>query len=218
MVATPLATAADLVLRYPIVTQDIDPLILADTMLQATDHIEGLTQRRLAPFTGVLYQDRLLGIDPMEYGATADMPLPFSGSLGLSYANAVGASDLVRHFWLDEFAPRNSELWTYNVQSIILELTYGNTIAVNVSGVRGPATTDGHIWLPLGTLAPIGTRVNVLYGGGYTVGIPPSLRLACLYQAVKFLIVDTEPQSRQGLHTDALEAQIVSLLAPWART
>lgn len=217
----PLATAADFTARFPEIARSSDPLIIAETMVEATDHIEQLVSRRLAPFTGHVYEDRLYGIDPSEYGdQSVSQALPWAGSLGMTLANALGADGLVRHFWLDQFAPHHSELWTYDIQSVNIQLTYGNSIAVDFQngGMVGPAVTDGHIWLRLGTFAPVGSRVIVQYGGGYTVAIPPALKRACLYQAVLFLGIDAEPMLRAQMNYDALEGQIVKLLAPWART
>jgi hypothetical protein len=216
----PLATADDFMRRYKMMAQDFDPIVIEETMVEATAHIESMVSRRLAPFTNHVYEDRLYGIDPTEYGGTSNgIPLPWQGSLGVSYANALGAGDLVRHFWLDQFAPVYPELWSYNLQSIILQLTYGNTMPIDIlnGGITGPAITDGHVWMRLGTFAPIGTRITVTYGGGYTNGIPPDLRRACIYQAAAFLIKDAEPQNRPNVNSDALDAMIIQLLAPWSR-
>jgi hypothetical protein len=215
----PLATAADFTIRYPNVAQMFDPLVIEETMVEATSVLETMVNRRLSPFTNLVYEDRLEGLDPMEYGANSDLPLPFSGSLGLSFANALGADGLVRHFWLDHFAPFYPELWTYDLQSIVLTLTYGNKLVINLPQgiIDGPAKTDGHVWLQIGTFAPEGTRVTATYSGGYTVGIPPALKRACIFQAAELLIRDTEPQNRGQLSTEALEGMIIKIMAPWAR-
>ena len=139
--------------------------------------------------------------------------------VGASYANALGAGQLTRHFWLDQFAPFHPELWTYDIQSITLDLTYGNVQTIDFShgGLTGPDTTDGHCWMRLGTFAPVGTRVEVVYGGGYTLVIPPALKRACIFQAAKFLMMDAEPMLRAQMNTEELDALIVSILASWAR-
>lgn len=217
----PLATSSDLLRRYPALCEDVDPQLLDELMVEATDAIETMVGRRLAPFYGLINEFRLHGIDPQEYGADSNTPLPFQGSLGLSFANALGgANDLVRHFWLDEFAPFHSELWTYNIISLSLTLTYGNTQLIPPAQgwvINGPSVTDGHGWLRLGTFAPEGTRIKCVYDGGYTKGIPPALKRACVFQAAEYLIRESEPQSRTGLNSEKLEAEILKLLAPWAR-
>ena len=217
----PLATAADFVARMPMVAKNYDELVIAETMVEATDHIENMVGRRLAPFSGHTYEDRLFGIDPDEMGngGSPTMAMPWAGSLGTSYSNALGAGQLVRHFWLDQFAPFHPELWTYSIQSIVLDLTYGNEMTIDFSngGLTGPSATDGHCWMRIGTFCPVGTRVKVVYGGGYTVAVPPALKRACIFQAAKFLMMDAEPMLRQQMNTDELDAQIVSILASWAR-
>ena len=214
-----LASVADFQRRYPELVVDLEPSLLADILVEATTHLEDLTGRRLAPFTGHIFQERLFGIDPMEYGNNADMPLDIYGSLGLSQAIALGASTLVRHFWLDQFAPVYPELWTYNIQSMTIFRTYGDYQPIEFAdgGIRGPDVTDGHVWLRLGTFAPEGTRVQVVYDGGYTKGIPPSLRRACLFQAAKFVILEFEPQVRREMNLEEIESQVNKLISPWIR-
>lgn len=214
-----LASVADFQRRYPELVVDLEPSLIADILVEATTHLEDLTGRRLAPFKGHIFQERLFGIDPMEYGNNADMPLDIYGSLGLSQAIALGASTLVRHFWLDQFAPVYPELWTYDIKSMNIYRTYGDTQPINFKngGIRGPDVTDGHVWLRLGTFAPEGTRVTVVYDGGYTKGIPASLRRACLFQAAKFVILEFEPQIRREMNLDEMENTVNKLIGPWVR-
>lgn len=214
-----LASVADFKRRYPELVVDLDPTTIADILVEATAHLEDRTGRRLSPFTGHIYEDRLFGIDPDEYGNNADMPIDIYGSLGISQAIALGASTLVRHFWLDQFAPVYPELWSYEIQSMVIYRTYGDFQAIDFAngGIRGPDTTDGHVWLRLGTFAPEGTRVRVIYNGGYTKGIPASLRRACLFQAAKFVILEFEPQTRREMNLDEIQKQIDDLIAPWVR-
>ena len=150
-----LATVADFVARFPELSKGFNETIIAETLVEATDHIESVCSRRLAPFTNYTYQDRIRGIDPSEYGESVpNVPLPWGGTLGMSYANALGDGQLARHFWLDQFAPFHPELWTYNIHSVVITLTYGNTLAIDFAngGMTGPAITDGHCFVP-------GTRV-----------------------------------------------------------
>lgn len=214
-----LATVDEFSKRYPELVVDLDPTTIADILVEATAHLEDLTSRRLAPFTGHVYQDRLFGIDPVEYGNNADMPMDIYGSLGMSQAIALGASTLVRHFWLDQHAPAYPELWTYDIQSMTIYRTYGDYQPIDFAhgGVRGPDVTDGHVWIRLGTFAPEGSRIEVVYNGGYTKGIPPSLRRACLFQAAKFVMLEFEPQTRREMNLQEIDTQINSLIGPWVR-
>jgi hypothetical protein len=214
-----LATVTDLKRRYPELVVDIEDDLLADILVEATAHLEDTTGRRLAPFKGHIYEDRLFGIDPAEYGNSADLPVDIFGSLGMSYATALGSSNLVRHFWMDQFAPVYPELWTYTIQSMTIYRTYGDYQPIDFlhGGVRGPSITDGHVWLRLGTFAPEGSRIKVVYDGGYTNGVPPSLRRACLFVAAKFIILEFEPQTRREMNLDEMDTQVERLIAPWVR-
>ncbi len=216
-----LASTEQLVARQPELTRDLDAAVIQSILEEATQHIEDRTGRRLAPFVGHVYQDTLEGIDPDEYGGNGDLPMSFTGTLGLSQASAYGfgAADLSRHMWLDQFAPVRPELWTYNIQSMQVYRTYGDTQPIDFAngGILGPDVTDGHVWFRMGTFAPIGSRVQVIYDGGYTVSIPPSLRQACILQATKSLILDAEPQNRKDMNLDEIDAQISMLVGPWMR-
>src|ERR1017187_5313890 len=212
-----LATVEQLQIRYPEIVRDLDPQVLQETLEEATRHIETRIGRRVAPFVGHIYQDRLWGIDPSEFGADSNTPLSFAGSLGRSQAQAFGANNLVRHFWVDQFAPLYPELWTYNVQSMQIYRSFGDTqpILFGGGGILGPDSTDGHVWLRLGTFAPEGSRIQVIYDGGYTVSVPSDLRRACIYQAIKFLIIDIEPQFRKDMDLVEIDSQISLLLGGW---
>ena len=215
-----LATVADLQRRFPEVVQGIEPQVLADILVEATSFIEDNTNRRLAPFTNHICEERLFGIAPDEYGdVSADMPIDIYGSLGISKAAALGASDLVRHMWLDQYAPFYPELWTYNITSFIIYRTYGDhqTIDISNGGIIGPNTTDGHVWFRLGTFIPEGTYARVIYSGGYTLGAPPALRRACLFQAIKYVILECEPQMRASMDLKEIDEVVMSNIAVWAR-
>jgi hypothetical protein len=194
-----------------------DPLYLADLVVEATAWIENAVDRRLAPFTNLQETDRLYGIDPTEYGASTDSPLDIYGSLGLSKAQAYQDDSLVRHYWLRQAAPHYPELWTYSVHSITLHLTYGNIIKVDPTSIEGPWPDDGHMRFRLGTFAPEGTTIVLVYGGGYTVGIPPDLQRLCKYKAAKLLMLDLEPQQRKEMNWSEIDAECLTILSNWTR-
>ena len=213
-----LSTVARFQRRYPMLAKDRDPITIQETLIEATADIESLTSRRLAPFQNIIFEDMLNGINPNEYGDDSPgMPMSLQGSLGVSFANALGSDDLVRNFFIDQYAPLYSELWTYDIQSITLSLTYGNTQSVQLDAVYGPAANNGFMRLPLGTFAPEGTRIIIVYSGGYTLGIPPNLGRACLMQTAKLLTVDAVQagHSTEGMaeHNDSVDR----LIAPWMR-
>ena len=215
-----LATVADFQKRYKLLAKNLTEEVIAESLVEATAHLEDRTSRRLAPFTNTIYEDRIWGIDPDEYGGQANiMPMSYAGSLGISYANAIGANDLSRHFWLPAYAPTYPELWTYTISSIELYLTYSSQQPILVTNLIGdsPSVSDGHIWLQLGTFSPPGSRIKVIYSGGYTKATPPSLKQACLMQTAKLTVFYAEQQNRADVHLEDLNEQLDILLAPWMR-
>jgi hypothetical protein len=215
---TPLVSVETLTKRYPDLVSGIDQSVLSDIVVEATAHIEDMCGRRLAPFTGYVESMRLEGVDPDEYGSTVQMPVDIYASLGMSYANAMGSQDMVRHFLVSQYAPMYPELWTYNVHSIVVYTTYGTAQSLNLTNLLGPDPTDGHVWMRLGTFAPIGSRVTITYDGGYTVATPPALARAALFQTAKFIILETEPQQRRGMDLTELEDTINKLMGPWMKS
>ena len=215
-----LATVEDLQARFPEVVAGVDSTVLQDILVEATSYIEDNTNRRLAPFKGHICEERLFGISPDEYGdVSADMPIDIYGSLGISKAAALGASDLVRHMWLDQYAPFYPELWTYSIESFTIYRTYGDYQPIDFAngGILGPNVTDGHVWFRLGTFIPEGTFAKVVYSGGYTEGTPPALRRACLFQAIKYVILECEPQMRTSMDLKEIDAVVEGNIATWAR-
>lgn len=215
-----LTTVARMTRRYPQLVSKLDPETIQEAIIEATAQLEDMTSRRLTPFTNIIYENMLNGISPDEYGDdSAGMPVDIYGSLGISFANALGASDLVRHFFLDQYAPAYSELWTYDIQSMEIFLTYGNSqpIDFRAGGIVGPEVNSGHCWIRLGTFAPEGTRIKVVYSGGFTGGIPASLQRACLFLAAKNFVIDGTLTMRDGQNMNELNAAIESIMAPWMR-
>lgn len=214
-----LATVERFMRRYPEISRKLDPIVIQETLIEATAHLETTTSRRLVPFTNITDQIMLKGLDPNEYGDNAtSMPISMAGSLGISFANALGADDLVRHFFLEQCAPMYNELWTYDIQSMTIYLTYGNSQPIDVvgGGLIGPESSSGHCWLRLGTFAPEGTRLWCTYSGGYTLGIPPNLIRSCMMQAVLLLVEDGTVVMRDNT-TANFQEQIDRIMTPWMR-
>ena len=199
---------------------DID-LIVQQNLEEATGNIEDRCSRRLVPFYNHIYDDRLSGLDPFDGGGfgTPQVLMDEISTLGMDRARSLSGGDaMTRHLWLDEYAPRNPELWTYDIKVFLIQNTYGGWIDVLPQGVVAPPNvTDGHVWLKIGTFAPEGSRVHVEYDGGYTKGVPPALQRACRMQAALFTVLDNEPQLRGALSVEPLAAQIDRLIAPWVK-
>jgi hypothetical protein len=220
-VYTPIATEADMKgssLSY-MVRSLTDPQIV-QLMTRASRQVEARCQRRVTPF--LITETHIAeGVSMFTGGVDDGLPLPLTGSLGLSRGRALGGSESVRDFWVSEFAPLWPELWSYTSMAVtLIPLWGGSQLAVNYLNPMGlwvPDVDTGMVRLPIGTYCPVGTKIQVTYGGGYTRGYPEDLIQATKLQAAKTLIVELEPQARPGMDTNDLENEIVSLLAPYAK-
>lgn len=188
--------------------RDYSPQALNDTLCEATRACESEIGRRFAPFTITEYA-RAEGIDPDEYTDSANLPMDIRSTLGASYAAALGASSLVRHGWLSEFACRYQDLWAYSNVQVTIIRSYGGTQPVTPAQIlSGPEPDTGHLWFQLGIFLPVGSRVQVTYSGGYTVAIPADLVRACKYMAASIVVRELNPEATDHdpdqLHTDAL--------------
>ncbi|MEZ0066683.1 hypothetical protein ABIA32_002695 [Streptacidiphilus sp. MAP12-20] len=171
----------------------------ADLLAEATRLCEDIADRRLAPFTGLIETERSTGIDPDEYIDAGNVPLDLAGTLGRSYAYAMGTTSLVRHGWLQQWAPKYQDLWTYSLQSITIHRSYGGDQVVNLSTVRGPDADTGHLWYNIGTFLPIGSLVTYVYGGGYST-MPASLVRAGKWMAGSIAARELDPTGQQHGH------------------
>lgn len=216
---TPLATSAqmsegafaDLVRSYS--TQ-----ALSDLMIEATRQCEGVVGRRLAPFTQLPETHRAEGIDPDEYADAANLPMDIQGTLGRSYAMALGANSLVRHCWLNEYAPRHAEYWSYANINITLIRSYGGTQTVSPAQILTTSPDTGHIFFQLGLFLPVGTTISIAYDGGYQT-IPADLVRACKFMAASLAVTELDPVGQaHGHDPDALEGKAVAILDAFVRS
>jgi hypothetical protein len=215
----PLATSADMQGgQFADLVRDYSASDLDQLMVEATRVCEGIAGRRLAPFTGVPETHRATGIDPDEYTDATSLPMDILGSLGRSYANALGAGDQVRHCWLNEFAPRYPDMWTYaNLQVTILR-SYGGSQTVNTASIVGAENDSGHIWFTLGTFLPLGSLIRVRYDGGYTT-VPADLARACKLQGAALVLGEIDPGGTQFGHDPAaLRKQAEEILCRYQPT
>lgn len=222
---TPLATKEDFKewASNPELTQNEQrwpDSVLDKLMLRATRAIESRCERRLAPFASKVESQRAFGISPDEYGEQGDLPMDLTGALGWSQAASLGVGSMVREFWLEETAPAYQDLWTYDLQSLEILRTFGDTQTFQASdfaALQGPETDTGHVRMQIGTYCPIGSTLRITYGGGYTAGIPDDLTQACILQAMKLVLIGNEPYTREGLSTSILDDELIMLLGPYAR-
>jgi hypothetical protein len=215
----PLATSADMQSgQFADLVRDYSITDLDQLMVEATRVCEGVAGRRLAPFTGLPETHRATGIDPDEYTDAANVPLDLQGTLGLSYSNALGAGDQVRHCWLNEFAPRYAEMWTYTNVQVTLLRSYGGSQTVGSTTLIGAEPDSGHIWFSLGTFLPIGSLIRVQYDGGYTT-VPADLGRACKLQTAVLVLGEIDPAGTQfGHDPGALGKQAEDILCRYQPT
>jgi hypothetical protein len=180
---------ADLVAQY-------DTGAIGDLMSEATRACEAAAGgRRLAPFT-ITETTRADGVDPDEYPAGANLPMPIQGTIGWSEAVALGGgSDLVRHCWLSQSPPRYPDLWAYSNVSVLVIRSYSGTQAYDSAQLLDGPDNTGHLWFQIGSLVPIGSRVRTTYSGGYTVAIPADLVRAGRLMAAWMVVSELNPAS-----------------------
>jgi hypothetical protein len=182
---------------------------LSDYLVEGTRLCETETGRRLAPFT-ITETHRADMIDPDEYSDTANLPMDIQSTLGMSYAAAMGASSLVRHCWVDEYACRYQDLWAYSGVSVTIIRSYGGTqILAPTQILNGPEPDTGHLWFQLGLFLPIGSRVRIGYSGGYTIAVPADLVRANKLMTASIIVRELNPEDASHdpdiLYTDALK-------------
>lgn len=189
---------------------------IAATLVRASRTIEARCARRFAPFGPITQSERAEGVT-LENAGSTDIPLSMTGTLALSRARAYGQqSDLVRDVWLDEFAPKYPELWSYSNVSLLIVPPFGGQGQAITENLVGPFPDTGHLRLPFGTYCPTGSIIETTYSGGYTT-VPDDLVQATMLQAVRLLILSIAPERRAGLTTGDIEAEIDALIAPYAR-
>jgi hypothetical protein len=211
----PLASAASITEGpFADLVREYSAGALADLLAEATRACETEVERRLAPFT-ISETHRATGIDPDEYTDSANLPMDINSAIGRSYAAALGATNLVRHCWVNEYPPHFQEMWTASVSQIQVVRSYGGSQILSAQQWIGPEP-DGHIWFQLGQFIPVGSLVRITYSGGYAT-VPADLRRACKYMAASIAARELDPLEQSGHKPDSLQDLAVSWLTPYAR-
>lgn len=167
---------------------------LTDILSEATRTCEGIAGHRLAPFNDVPETHRLAGMDPDEYTDAANLPLDITSAVGQSYAQAMGVTTLVRHMWLDAYAVRYPELWTYSSITVEIVRSYGGSQVLTSAQYTGAEPDSGHVWFELGQFIPIGSLGRVTMSGGYTVAIPADLVRAGKLMTAWMIVTELNPE------------------------
>jgi hypothetical protein len=214
---TPLASVAQFTEGpYADLVRNMPQQAVIDALIEATRECEGQAERRLAPFT-ITESQRAGGIDADEYSGSGNLPLDIYGSLGRSYAYSIGASSLVRHVWLEEYAPRYADLWQYSNVQIEIDRSYGGSQILNPGQFRPPEPDTGHVFIALGVFAPVGSWFRITYSGGYQT-VPGDLSRACKYLAAAHIIDELDPKASTGHDSEGLRARAAEILLAYART
>jgi len=184
-------------------------------LLEATRELEGMCARRLAPFT-VTESHRAEGIDPDELNGDASVPMDIRSTISMSYATALGGnSNLARQVWLNEYAVRYPEFWTYSNVTVNVVRSYGGSQS-GVTLLDGPATDSGRVWFLLGSFIPIGSQIYVTYSGGYTT-IPADLVRAAKYMTAAYVIDELDPMGDHGHDPDVLRMKALDIVMNYMR-
>jgi hypothetical protein len=212
----PLCSAAQFVAGpFADLASALEPEALNTFLIEGTRLCEDECDRRLAPFTAITETHRAEGMDPDEYTDAANLPLDLQGTLGRSYAYALGASTLVRHCWLNEYAHRYPEYWSYPDDTITIVRSYGGSQVLTQENFVGPEIDSGHVWFNLGMFIPIGSLIRVMYSGGYTT-IPADLVRAGKYMTASIIVRELQPDDSQH-DPGLLRADAERILENWRR-
>lgn len=189
-----------------------------DYLAEATRLCEEHTDRRLAPFTGVIETHRADGIDPDEYMDSGAMPLDLAGSLGRNWAASFGSTAMIRRMHLSEYATRYPEMWQYSNVSINIVRSYGgNEVLPAGRLLTGPQPDTGFVWFELGQFIPAGSSIQVTYDGGYQT-VPASLARAAKYMLASILVTELDPAGQtHGHDPDVLREKAEEILTPYVR-
>lgn len=188
---------------------------LSDFLAEGTRLCEEACDRRLAPFT-LTETHMASGINPDEYAESANFPMDIQGTLGMSYASALGGTSLVSHVWLNESPARYPDMWSYSGVTITITRSYGGSQLLGPGQILSGPDDTGHVRFTLGTFVPIGSGIQVAYSGGYTVAVPSSLVRANKLMTASILIRELQPDDTQH-DPDLLREDALAILAAWQR-
>jgi len=195
-----------------------DPLTQNEWLIEATRLCEEHTDRRLAPFTGVVETHRADGIDPDEYMDSGAMPLDLAGSLGRNWAASFGSTAMIRRMHLAEYATRYPDMWQYSDVSIDVVRSYGgDEVLTTAKLLMGPQPDTGFVWFQLGQFIPAASVLQCTYGGGYQT-VPASLTRAGKYMLASLAVTELDPLGQNHGHDpDMLRSMAEEILTPYVR-
>lgn len=182
-----------------------DPTGQTQLLIEATREAETLCDRRLTPFTNLVESQRADALDVAD-ALDAYVPLDPTSQLGMSRAQSLGSTLLVRHFWVREAPPRFTEMWTGTINSLSLRRSFSGTQTVDPGSIQYEPDT-GHVRFQLGTFVPPGTTIMCTYSGGYST-VPGDLMRAVKLLTAALLVRELRPQQQvhdpELLHNEAV--------------
>ncbi|MEU0940104.1 hypothetical protein [Embleya sp. NPDC005971] len=201
-----------------LVREYTDPVDQQNLLIEASREAEAETGHRLIPFTGLIETQPAYGIDPDEMSGSDNLPLDLAGSLGRSWANAVGGgmSSLVRRIHLDQYASKYAEKWAYSDVSVRVVRSYGGSQDVTAQILMGPNPDTGFLWFQLGTWLPIGSEFQITYSGGY-FSVPGDLARAVKFLAAANVVAELDPMRSNGHEPDVLRSEARRILTGYVK-
>lgn len=180
-------------------------------IIEGSRAVESYCGARLSPFT-ITESVRAQMVDPDEQ-VDAYTPLDTIGQLGLSRAQSLGASDLVRHCYVRERPRVWIDSWVGAVSNIVVLRSFSGSQTVAASAVQYETDT-GHIRFAFGTYIPQGSTLVTTYSGGYNP-VPDELKRAAVLRCTLLAIVEMRPQQRPDVDLSELERLEATLLSPY---
>lgn len=197
---------------------------------ESTRTVETYCRRRLDSFTGLVENHRAQAVDP-DSQSDVYTPLDIPASIGLARAQSLGATDLVRAIWLDEYPARYQDYWLNgnspssainNITAITLYRDIGGSAQVVPTTIQEYEVETGFVRFALGTYVPVGATAQVTYNGGYTNGSsatpPEDLKKAVIYECVIQALTDLTPEQHgSSLSIEWLQMKQAELLSEYMR-
>lgn len=182
-----------------------DPAAQAALLLEGSREVEGMCDRRFMPFT-ITESHRAEGIDPDEASGDSTIPMDIRSAVSQSYATSLGANNnLARQVWLNEYAPRYSEFWTYSNVTVDVVRSYGGS-QTGITLLDGPAVDSGRAWFLLGSYIPVGSQLYVNYSGEYST-VPADLARVTKYIVAALVADELDPFGEEFGHDPDLLRQ-----------
>lgn len=221
MAYTPLAQVSDLT-DTPLagIVRAFSDTQKQNLLTRASRAFESRCDRRLSAFT-IDETHRADEIEPDESDDVgAVMPLDEQGTLGMSYARALGGGQQIRYLSLRQFPPLWEEMWVGTVNSVTIYRTPAGSQVIQ-GGPSAPwvfTPDDGRLRFNLGIFCPPGSTIVTNYSGGYVPVVPEDIVQGVIWEATRIALLDIAPGQRQNLDITEITKAVASFAKPYVRT